>query len=140
MSNEMSRRSSLMAAGVAFVKSNGPLMACILIVAPLLATGWVALFYCFCFRIWWIIGRSPVAKGDRFIAHLSNGMHDHILAIGLIFIIPLAFLIWSIACAIALAAKTISFRQAGLISLGWLPILFVVFIDPNGWFWNVFFD
>lgn len=34
MSNEMSRRSSLMAAGVAFVKSNGPLMACILIVAP----------------------------------------------------------------------------------------------------------
>jgi hypothetical protein len=52
----------------------------ILAVAPLIATGWVVLFYGFCFRVWSIIGHSPVGNGDRLNAHLENGAHDLILA------------------------------------------------------------
>jgi hypothetical protein len=112
----------------------------ILIVAPLLAVGWVVLFYSFCFRVWSIIGHSPAYKADRLNAHLENGAHDLILAYGLLYVIPISFVLWLVIFLIAVETKAISQRHTVLISLGWLPMWFVVYFDPNGWFWNVYFD
>lgn len=105
----------------------------------MMSTVWTLLFYSFFFRLWTILGHIPDGKPERIKAGLEHGIHDQMLAKGLI-ILSLVLFTWPMICIAAIRFKVIGFRLACLISVGWLPMLFVFVEDPNGLFWGVYFD
>lgn len=106
---------------------------------PLVASIWVLFFYAFCLRVYWALGRLPTNKHDRLQANLEHGLHDWIVACGLIGLISL-FVPWLIAFVVVLAEKVVGPRLACLLPLGWAPMALVFCIDPGHWFWDVYFD
>ncbi|QJX00280.1 hypothetical protein [Frigoriglobus tundricola] len=121
-------------------KSAMRLFGAFAIAVPALAITWVVLFYSFCWIIYSRLGFVPNGKYGRFWANMDNGLLDHCLAEGFFLLLAL-FPFWLFVLFFGLVNWTRSSRLGALLGLiGYGGFAFVCMIDPQGWFWDVFFD